>query len=127
MVAPAFLQNPQVLKWLAGSEPAWTMLEFQSFNALQREPSRENHALRLASDLLAPEIDRSAVARNTLILLRRAVDSDGLKLTAAGNLSRAVVDENLGALLCGIRSIQYPPLRHPVPVTAVTVRLSAPL
>jgi hypothetical protein len=33
------------------------------------------------------------VARNTLILLRQAIECDGLPLTATGNLSRAVVAE----------------------------------
>jgi hypothetical protein len=47
MVAPGFLQNPEVRRWLHGVEPAWTMLEFDSFNALHDEPSATNHAIRL--------------------------------------------------------------------------------
>ncbi len=93
MVAPGFLHDPGVRRWLGGVEPAWTLLESESLNALRREPSKHNHALRLANDLTGAEIAVSAVARNTLILLRRAASSEGLKLTATGNLSRAVVAE----------------------------------
>jgi hypothetical protein len=49
----------------------------------------------LASDLTAAEIAESPVTRNTLKLLRSAVDGGGLKLTATANLSRAVVCEML--------------------------------
>lgn len=93
MVAPGFLQRPEVRRWLGGVEPAWTLLDFESLNALRREPSKANCALRLANDLSAAEVAASAVARNTLILVRRAADGEGLKLTATGNLSRAVVAE----------------------------------
>jgi len=93
MVAPGFLKNPEVTHWLGGVEPAWTLLTFESMNALRQEPSNENRALTLANDLTGVEIAQSAVARNTLILLRRASEGEGLKLTATGNLSRAVVVE----------------------------------
>ena len=95
MVAPGFLRNPEVQRWLNGLEPAWTMLDLKSVNALRKEPSRENRAIRLASDLTASEIAESPVARNTLKLLRSALDGGGLKLTATANLSRAVVGEML--------------------------------
>ena len=39
------------------------------------------------------EIAGSAVTRNTLILLRRVIERDGLALTATGNLTRAAVAE----------------------------------
>ena len=93
MVASDFFHDPDVRRWLGGVEPAWTLLDMESLNALRREPSKDNRALRLASNLTAAEIATSAVTRNTLILLRRAADSDGLKLTATGNLSRTVVAE----------------------------------
>jgi hypothetical protein len=93
MVAPGFLENPEVRRWLNGVEPAWTMLEFDSLNALRHEPSTNNHAIRLESDLGDAEISGSAVTANALILLRRAAETGGLKLTATGNLSRAVVEE----------------------------------
>jgi hypothetical protein len=97
MVGPGFLENPEVRRWLNGVEPAWTMLEFNSLNALRHEPSASNHAIRLEPDLADTEISGSPVTANALILLRRAAETGGLKLTATGNLSRAVVDE-----MCGI-------------------------
>jgi hypothetical protein len=93
MVAPGFLANPDVRRWLNGVEPAWTMLEFDSLNALRHEPSSSNPAIRLEPDLADGEISGSAVMANALILLRRAAETGGLKLTATGNLSRAVVEE----------------------------------
>lgn len=74
------------------------MLEFDSFNALRHEPSRSNHAIRLEPDLADAEISGSAVTANALILLRRAAEIGGLKLTATGNLSRAVVEEMSGII-----------------------------
>jgi len=79
--------------WLDGVEPAWTLLTFDSLRALRQEPSAAQTAIQIASDLNADEIAGSAVARNTLILLRQAIERDGLPLTATGNLSRAVVAE----------------------------------
>jgi hypothetical protein len=43
MVAPGFLENPEVRRWLNGVEPAWTMLEFKSLNALR--PIKRRRAL----------------------------------------------------------------------------------
>jgi hypothetical protein len=93
MVAEDFLQDPQVRSWLDGVEPAWTLLTFDSLRALRQEPSAVSTAIRIANDLDADEIASSAVARNTLILLRRAIERGGLPLTATGNLSRTVVAE----------------------------------
>ena len=93
MVATDFLQDPKVRQWLEGVEPAWTLLTFDSLRALRREPSAGQSAIRIAADLSADEIAGSAVARNTLILLRQAIERGGLPLTATGNLSRAVVAE----------------------------------
>jgi hypothetical protein len=98
VVAPGFLANPEVRRWLNGVEPAWTMLEFNSLNALRHEPSASNHAIRLEPDLADAEICGSAVTANALILLRRAAETGGLKLTATGNLSRAVVEEMFGII-----------------------------
>ena len=98
MVSPGFLENPEVRRWLNGVEPAWTMLEFDSFNALHHEPSATNHAIRLEPDLADAEISGSAVTANALFLLRRAAETGGLKLTATGNLSRAVVEEMFGII-----------------------------
>jgi hypothetical protein len=93
MVAADFLQDPQVRKWLEGVEPAWTLLTFDSLRALRQEPSASQAAIRVANDLNADQIAGSALARNTLILLRQAIERGGLPLTATGNLSRAVVAE----------------------------------
>jgi hypothetical protein len=74
------------------------MLEFNSLNALRHEPSTSNHAIRLEPDLTSTQISGSAVTSNALILLRRAFEAGGLKLTATGNLSRAVVEEMFGII-----------------------------
>ena len=74
------------------------MLEFDSFNALRHEPSGSNHAIRLEPDLADAEISGSAVTANALLLLRRAAETGGLRLTATGNLSRAVVEEMFGII-----------------------------
>jgi hypothetical protein len=97
MVAPGFLANPEVRRWLNGIEPAWTMLDFDSFNALHEEPSSNNNAIRLEPKLTATEVSVSAVAVNAMLLLRRAAETGGLKLTATGNLSRAVVEGMLAS------------------------------
>jgi hypothetical protein len=93
MVAADFLQDPRVRGWLDGVEPAWTLLTFESLLALRHEPSAVQTAIRIANDLDVGEIAGSPVARNTLILLRQAIERGGLPLTATGNLSRAVVTE----------------------------------
>ena len=69
MVAPGFLKNPGVIHWLGGAEPAWTLLTFESMNALRQEPSSENRALTLANNLTGVKIAQSTVGRNALILL----------------------------------------------------------
>jgi hypothetical protein len=101
MVSPASLVNFEVRRWLNGVEPAWTILDFNSFNALHDEPSASNDAIRLEANLPASEISGSVVTANTLLLLQRAAEGGGLKLTATGNLSRSVVQE-----MCGI--IEWP-------------------
>src|ERR1700720_807437 len=72
------------------------MLDFDSFNALHDQPSASNPAIHLEPNLTATEISGSAVTANALLLLRRAAETGGLKLTATGNLSRAVVEEMCG-------------------------------
>jgi hypothetical protein len=91
MVAEDFLRDPQVREWLDGVEPAWTLLTFESLRALRQEPSATQTAIRIANDLNVDEIVGSPVARNTLVLLRQAIERSGLPLTATGNLSRVVV------------------------------------
>ncbi len=101
MVAPGFLTNPDVLRWLNGVEPVWTVLEYDSYNGLRDEPSASNRAIRLEPNLTSTDLSGSAIARDAVLLLRRAADTDGLKLTATGNLSRAMVAE-----MC--RTIEWP-------------------
>jgi hypothetical protein len=93
MVAADYLRDTQVRQWLDGVEPAWMLLTFDSLRARRQEPSAVQTAIRIANDLSANEIAGSAVARNTLILLRQATERDGLPVTATGNLSRGVVAE----------------------------------
>jgi hypothetical protein len=93
MVAEDFLQDPQVRQWLDGVEPAWTLLSLDSLGALRQEPSAVQTTIRIANDLSTDEIAGSPVARNTLMLLRQAIERRGLPVTATGNLSRAVVAE----------------------------------
>jgi hypothetical protein len=98
MVAPGFLADPEVRRWLNGYEPAWTVLDFDSFNSLHHEPSAMNEAVRLEPNLAETELSRSAVARTAKMLLERASETGGLKLTATGNLSRGVVAEIIEAI-----------------------------
>jgi hypothetical protein len=100
MVAPGMLGNPAVRAWLGGLEPVWTLLDQQSFNALRHmPPSAPGGAIRLAADLSPEELRRSPFASGTATLLRAGAQGDGLKLTATGNLSRAVVSEMIDHFL----------------------------
>ena len=85
--------DSQVQAWLDGLEPAWTLLTFESLQALRHEPAATRTAIRIANNLSYDEIAGSPIARNSLILLRAAIAHDGLPLTATGNLRRAVVAE----------------------------------
>ena len=69
------------------------MLNFGSYNLLQHEPSVGNEAIRLEPNLTETDLSGSVVARTARILLRHAAGAGGLKVTATGNLSRAVVAE----------------------------------
>jgi hypothetical protein len=80
--------DSQVQAWLDGLEPAWTLLTFESLQALRHEPAATRTAIRIANDLSYDEIAGSPIARNTLILLRAAIAHGGLPLTATGNLTR---------------------------------------
>ena len=93
MVAPGMLQSPSVRKWLGGIEPAWTLLDIDSFLQLRNPPSPNGGAIQLSADLTEDEFQISAITKNTLTFLEVASETSGLKLTATGNLSRAVVAE----------------------------------
>lgn len=69
------------------------MLDPESFNSLGHEPSASNRTIRLEPNLTETDLSGSGVTRNALLLLRRAIETGGLKLTTTGNLSRAVVAE----------------------------------
>ena len=43
MVAEDFLQDRQARQWLDGVEPAWTMLTFDSLQALRLERCERDH------------------------------------------------------------------------------------
>jgi hypothetical protein len=68
----------------------------RQLQCVHEEPSASNQAIGLEPNLSDTELSASAVALNTMLLLRRAADTGGLKLTATGNLSRAVVEGMLG-------------------------------
>lgn len=87
------LEDPEVKAWLGGIEPAWTLLDQDSFPALRRPPETPGSVIELARDLTPDEIGQSVVASRMAILLRAAIEAPGLKLTATGNLSRSVVAE----------------------------------
>jgi hypothetical protein len=90
VVAPDMLQNESVKRWLGGLERAWTLLSYESFTGLRAPPSPTTGPIRLATDVTKGEIERSAVIRNSLVLLLAASVGLGLKLTSTGNVSRAV-------------------------------------
>ena len=69
------------------------MLDYGSYAVLHQEPLPGNQAIRLEPNLTEKDLAGSAVTRTARILLQHAADTGGLKLTATGNLSRAVVAE----------------------------------
>jgi hypothetical protein len=93
MIAEDVLRDRQVRQWLGGVEPAWTLLTFESLQALRQEPSVSQATIRIANRLNTAEVAACAVARNALILLNQIVERGGLPLTATGNLTRSVVAE----------------------------------
>jgi hypothetical protein len=58
------------------------MIDFNS--ALHDDPSASNNAIRLEPDLAKTEISGSAITVNALLLLRRAAEAGGPKLTVIG-------------------------------------------
>jgi hypothetical protein len=82
-----------VQQWLDGIVPVWTMLDFASYVVLRQEPLPGNEAIRLVADLTEANLTGLAVARTARVMLQRATEDGGLRLTATGNLSRSVVAE----------------------------------
>ena len=52
-------------------------MTFDSLQALRQEPSAINQAIRIANNLSTAEIASSAVARDTVTLLRQAIERGG--------------------------------------------------
>jgi hypothetical protein len=59
VVTPNFLINPEVLRWLNGIEPAWTLLD-GSLQSLTQEPSPTTRLIWLEMNLTKPELSGSA-------------------------------------------------------------------
>ena len=72
MAAQDFLLDSQGQAWLDGLEPAWTLLTFESLQALRHEPAATRTAIRIANDLSCDEIARSSIARTSENSARRA-------------------------------------------------------
>ena len=85
--------------WPDGVVPVWTVLGAKGLATLKREPSPENRALRLATDLGEEGLTECAFVRNALVLMRATVEGpDALRLTANGTLSLASVAAMRGAM-----------------------------
>jgi hypothetical protein len=94
MVALAHMESPRIKAWLGGIEPAWTVLDRDSFRALAGfSPVLSGEPIEFNTDLSPEEFKGSAIAQHAVILLKAGMESDGLKLTATGNLARSVVSE----------------------------------
>jgi hypothetical protein len=61
MVAPEFLQKPDVRRSLNGIEPAWTMLDYGSYAVPHEEPLPDNEGIRLEPNLSETAQTNSAV------------------------------------------------------------------
>ena len=72
MVVAAMLQNPSVIKWLGGLEPAWKLLDIDSFSGLREPPSPNGGAIQLVADLSDLELLNSPLTRCTLLFLKAA-------------------------------------------------------
>ena len=77
--------------WPGGLEPVRKLLDRESVLALGNEPSAENRALRLATDLTEAELAGSAFVRNAVILLGEIGGEDTVWMTSDGRLNKAGV------------------------------------
>ena len=80
-----------VSAWPGGLEPVRKLLDRESVLALGNEPSAEDSALRLATDLTEAELAGSAFARNALILLEQIGGEETVWATSDGRLNKASV------------------------------------
>ena len=84
-------QALDVSVWPGGLEPVRKLLDRESLLALGDEPSAENRALRLATDLTNAELDGSAFVRNALILLGEIGGKETVWTTNDDRLNKAGV------------------------------------
>ena len=82
-------QALDVSVWPGGLEPVRKLLDRESVLALGNEPSAENRALRLATDLTEAELAGSAFVRNAVILLGEIGGEDTVWTTNDGRLNKA--------------------------------------
>ena len=98
MVNPGFLDNPLVKEWLGDVEPSWTLLDYDSWRGLHYPPYDTDSRITLIHDSDLDFRRASPLTRTTIRLVDQCDASNGLKLTAKGNLSRAVVAEFINVL-----------------------------
>ncbi len=84
-------QALDVSVWPGGLEPVRKLLERESVLALGKEPSAENLALRLATDLTEAELAGSAFVRNALVLLGEIGGEETVWTTNDGRLNKTGV------------------------------------
>ena len=84
-------QALDVSVWPGGLEPVRKLLDRESLLAVGKEPSAENRALRLATDLTEAEFAGSAFVRNALILLGEIGGKETVWRTNDGRLNKAGV------------------------------------
>ena len=84
-------QALDVSVWPGGLEPVRTLLDRESLLALGDEPSADNRALRLATDLTEAEVAGSAFVRNALVLLGEIGGEDTVWTTNDSRLNKAGV------------------------------------
>lgn len=80
---PGLLTSPRVIEWLQGKEPAWTIIAFESYLALDRKPDEPGRAISLSEAATSP------MAKNAMSFLAEL--ENGQSLTKTGNLTRAFV------------------------------------
>ena len=98
MDAAVLLDRPSVRQWLGGVVPAWTLLHKDSFFALLRGNLSPDGPMHIQKGLSADELSGSSILKNALALLQAGATPDGLKVTATGNLTRAVVAQFLDTI-----------------------------
>ena len=81
-------QALDVSVWPGGLEPVRKLLDRESLLAVGNEPSAENRALRLATDLTEAEVAGSAFVRNALILLGEIGGEETVWTTNDGRLEQ---------------------------------------